>query len=96
MKKEIINLINSEEGIFRINNCSFLTRWTKNASGKNVDQLRLHFDRINGVEFSFTREIHSRDFAGIEEEIEAATEEFFLTVSQELRTNLRAGYRNCH
>lgn len=95
MKKEIIDLVSSEEGTFRINNCSHLKRWTKNGIGQKVDFLFLRFDRLNGVEFNFTREIHSRDFDGIEEEIEAATEEFFLTVSQDLRANLRAGYRNC-
>lgn len=36
MKKEIMNLITSSEGQFRINNISYLKRWTKDGMGEDT------------------------------------------------------------
>lgn len=94
MKKEIINLVNSEEGTFRINNIAFLRRWTKSALNENVDKLTIEFDCINNVRFGLSVEIESRDFAGIIAECEAATTSFLTAVALELNKNLRNGYIN--
>lgn len=94
MKKEIINLVNSEEGTFRINNIATLRRWTKSALNENVDKLAIEFDRINNVYFGNSVEIESRDFAGIIEECEEATTAFLCAVALKLNNNLRNGYIN--
>lgn len=98
MKKDIMNLINakSEEATyFRLNNVSYLRRWTKDALGDDVDRLVLEFDNINNVNFSlYDREVKSRDYDGIIKECQKITEAFFLEVSRTLISNLGAGYRN--
>lgn len=98
MKKEIMNLINTKvEGIscFRLNNVSYLTRWTKDGCGNDVDCLALEFDTINGVNFSLCdREIKSRDYEGIILECQRITEAFFAEIARTLKSNLQAGYRN--
>lgn len=38
MKKEILHLVESDEGEFTLNNISYLRRWTKSAIGGNVDK----------------------------------------------------------
>lgn len=95
MKKEIMNLINSEQGIFRLNNISYLHRWTKNAIGNDVDMLMLEFDTINNVSMGGRNfDVLSRDFEGIIEECQKITSEYLLSVSEELCKNMRSGYRN--
>ena len=95
MKKDIVNLLNSESGYFRINNISYLSRWTKDALGNNVDRLTLEFDSINGVCFSvFDREIKSRDYDGIIRECQDITQRFSEEIARTLCNNLGAGYRN--
>lgn len=98
MKKNIMNLINSEsdEGIcFRLNNVSYLKRWTRDALGNDVDKLVLEFDNINNVNFSlYDKEIKSRDYDGIISECQQITETFFAKVSKTLVSNLKTGYRN--
>lgn len=104
MKKDITNLINSEEGSFRINNIATLRRWTK--SGKwcdengnegyieKVDKLVIEFDNINHVCFSlFDREIKSRDYDGIITECQEKIQAFLSVVSEDLCKCLRAGYK---
>lgn len=95
MKKEIMNLINSEEGTFRLNNISILRRWTKNALKDDVDVLRIEFDTINNVSLGIRNfEIKSRDYEGIILECQEITSKYLLSVSDELCKNIRSGYRN--
>lgn len=95
MKKEIMNLINSKEGTYRINNVSYLYRWTESALGEKVDRLTLEFDSINGVCFSICDcDIKSRDYDGIIKECSELTNRFFDEVSRTLTNNLKAGYKN--
>ena len=78
MKKEIMNLINiksDEATYFRLNNISYLRRWTMDGLGNEVDRLTIEFDTINEVRFSLCdREIRSRDYAGIISECQEKTE----------------------
>ena len=92
MKKEIMQLIASDKGEFRINSVSVLHRWTEDGVGQTVDCLRLAFDQINGVEYSGWVMIQSRDYDGILEEIEDATTAFMASVAERLNKNLRNGY----
>lgn len=95
MKKEIKALVNSKEGTFRLNNISYLKRWTKDALGDPVDMLVIDFDNINHVNFAPQRyKITARDYDGIIEECTAAIEKHLLTVSNQLVKDINAGYRN--
>lgn len=96
MKNEIMNLINSEDGTFRLNNISKLHRWTKTALNENVDKLRIEFDAINGIDFSGIYDIKCRNFEGIIEECEKATSDFLGRVSAKLTANIKNGYVNKH
>lgn len=95
MKKEILDLIKSDEGQFVLNNISYLKRWTKSGIGENVDKLAVEFKNINNVNFGYSsKEIFSRDFDEIITEITIATQEYLQEVSNELCRNLKNGYRN--
>lgn len=95
MKKAIVNLINSDKGEVRLNNVATLRRWTKNALGMDVDELKLDFDNINSVHFGiYDTNIKSRDYDGIIKECCTLTEKFFAEVSRSLCNDLKAGYRN--
>ena len=95
MKKEIMNLVESEEGTFRLNNIAYLRRWTKDGMGCKVDRLELEFDSINHVNFGiYDTEIKSRDYEGIIDECQILIERFINEVSETLIKNLKAGYRN--
>lgn len=95
MKKEIMDLINLEQGTFRLNNISMLRRWTKNALKEDVDVLRIEFDTINNVSMGVRNfEIQSRDYDGIIDECQEITSKYLLGVSEELCKNIRSGYRN--
>lgn len=95
MKKEILDLIKSDEGQFVLNNISHLKRWTKSGIGENVDKLVVEFKNINNVNFGYSsKEIVSRDFDEIIKEITIATQEYLQEVSNELCRNLKNGYRN--
>lgn len=45
MKKEIMNLITSSEGQFRINNISYLKRWTKDGK-PNPQSTEKYYNRL--------------------------------------------------
>ena len=95
MKKEILNLIESNEGEFVLNNISYLRRWKKSAIGESVDKLVVEFENINNVNFGMaSREIVSRDYNGIINEITIATKEYLQEVSNRLCSNLKCGYIN--
>lgn len=94
MKKELMSVVNSEDGVFKLNNISYLKRWTKNAIGDNVDMLVLEFNNINNVNYSICdREIKSRDYDGIIKECDDITKRFLDEVSRKIRSDLKAGYR---
>lgn len=95
MKKEILNLVESDEGEFVLNNISYLRRWKKSAIGESVDKLVVEFENINNVNFGMaSREIVSRDYNGIINEITVATKEYLQEVSNRLCSNLKCGYIN--
>lgn len=96
MKKEIMNLLNSENGSFRINNISKLERWTKDGIGNDVDMLIIRFDPVNGVNFGDdTVRIDSRDFDGIIADCRRAINNHMNTVTNKLLEQLQNGYINC-
>lgn len=95
MKKEILNLVESNEGEFVLNNISYLRRWTNSAIGENVDKLVVEFENINNVNFGVaSKEIVARDYNGIINEITIATKEYLQEVSNRLCSNLKCGYIN--
>lgn len=95
MKKEILNLVESNEGEFVLNNISRLRRWTNSAIGENVDKLVIEFENINNVNFGVaSKEIVARDYNGIINEITIATKEYLQEVSNRLCSNLKCGYIN--
>ncbi len=95
MKKEILNLVESNEGKFVLNNISYLRRWTNSAIGENVDKLVVEFENINNVNFGVaSKEIVARDYNGIINEITIATKEYLQEVSNRLCSNLKCGYIN--
>jgi hypothetical protein len=95
MKKEILNLIESNKGEFVLNNISYLRRWKKSAIGESVDKLVIEFENINNVNFGVaSKEIVARDYNGIINEITIATKEYLQEVSDELCRNLKCGYIN--
>jgi hypothetical protein len=95
MKKEILNLVESDEGKFTLNNISYLRRWTNSAIGENVDKLVVEFENINNVNFGVaSKEIVARDYNGIINEITIATKEYLQEVSNRLCSNLKCGYIN--
>lgn len=95
MKKEILNLVESNEGEFVLNNISYLRRWTNSAIGENVDKLVVEFENINNVNFGVaSKEIVARDYNGIINEITIATKEYLQKVSNRLCSNLKCGYIN--
>lgn len=95
MKKEILSLIESNEGKFVLNNISYLRRWKKSAIGENVDKLVIEFENINNVNFGVaSKEIVARDYNGIINEITIATKEYLQEVSNRLCSNLKCGYIN--
>lgn len=95
MKKEILHLVESNEGKFTLNNISYLRRWTKSAIGENVDKLVVEFKNINNVNFGkSSKEIIARDYDGIINEITIATKEYLQEVSNRLCNNLKCGYIN--
>ncbi|MBR4606342.1 MAG: hypothetical protein IKO41_08990 [Lachnospiraceae bacterium] len=95
LKTEIMDLLNGKEGMVRINNVSFLKRWTEDALGNPCDVLKLDFDTINDVNFGiYDTYVKSRDYDGIIEECAALTERFFAEVTERLCKDMKAGYRN--
>ena len=94
MKKEIMKLVKSEEGQFRLNNISWLYRWTTSALNEKVDCLTIEFDNINHVCFGSHVYIESRDYDGIIAECQKATTSFLTAVALELNKNMKNGYRH--
>ena len=93
MKKEIIKLVKSDDGIFKLNNICCLRRWTKSALNEDVDKLALVFLNINNVNYGGIYYITARDYDGIIKECETAINQFLKNVSDRLIVDLEAGYR---
>lgn len=94
MKKEIMKLLDTEVGYFRLNNISYLYWHRKDAFGDIVNTLKLEFDSINHVNFGGSSEILSRDYEGIISECQEITDKFLEEVASTLKSNFKAGYRN--
>lgn len=95
LKKEITNLINSEEGTLKLNSISFLRRWhTTNGLGEEYDRLEIRFDTLNGlcIKGCFAAEITSREYKGIIAECEKATQKFFEEAANQISNDLRSGH----
>lgn len=95
MKKDIMALVKSAGGMYRISNIATLIRWTKVPGSADVDALEIQFDNINRVNFAISSwEITARDYDGIIAEAQAATHKYLSYVAYELCKNLKAGYNN--
>jgi hypothetical protein len=94
MKKQIMNLVNSQEGSFRLNKFSSLKRWTKDALNSDIDRLQIRFDSLNDICIKACPvvDITARDYDGIIEECRTATEEFFNAAIAQINNELKAGY----
>lgn len=90
MKKEIMELINSENASIRINKFLRLDRWKKDAIGNKVDKLEAIFSiqHISSRHF----EIKSRDYNGIIEEIQECQTKAFFEAAEEYNKQLKNGY----
>ncbi len=95
MKKEIMALVNSAEGSYRLNNIATIRRWTKDGTGRTVDMLVIVFDPINGVDFgNNTVQLNQRTYEGIISDCERAINNHLKYVTNTLMNNLENGYRN--
>lgn len=93
LTKEIKALLKAEEGIVKVNNISFLKRWTKDALGDACDCLELKFDYLSGVKGGASYRIDARTYEGVMEEIEEAIRDYFTSCMNKTLSNLKAGYR---
>lgn len=90
MKKEIENLLNSENAYLDLNKFCCLHRWQKNAFGEPVDCLKVEFSITST--FDYREEITARDWRGIVEQVREAHTRAFAKASEVLSTELKAGY----
>lgn len=90
MKKEIMELINSEEGTLKINDFCTLYRWTKTALNEDVDKLEARFSIIHYS--SHVVEIQSREWRSIVDEVAYAQTKAFADSADELNKQLINGY----
>lgn len=90
MKKEIENLLNSENAYLDLNKFCCLHRWQKNAFGEPVDCLKVEFSITST--FDYREEITARDWRGIVEQVRDAHTRAFAKASEVLSTELKAGY----
>lgn len=90
MKKEIENLLKSENAYLDLNKFCCLHRWQKNAFGEPVDCLKVEFSITST--FDYREEITARDWRGIVEQVREAHTRAFAKASEVLSTELKAGY----
>lgn len=94
MKKEIMNLIASPDGEYRINSVCKLRRWTSIPGNDKLDKLALDFDQIADMgRFVHSVEIKSRDYDSIIVEITAAINAHFAEIAEWLNKCLINGYQ---
>lgn len=92
LKKEILAALNSESATVKLNDISYLSRWTKSPL-EDVDKLEITFQYITGIKGGRRYEIESRDYNGIIDEIEKYTAEYFADCAKQATSNIRNGYR---
>lgn len=90
MKKELMELINSESASLNINKFLRIDRWKSDAIGNKVDKLEAIFSiqHIRSRHF----EIKSRDYNGIIAEIQEYQTKAFAEAAEEYNKQLRNGY----
>lgn len=94
MKKDIMHLVASPEGEYRINPVCKLRRWTSIPGNHDIDKLVLDFDVIADMgRFDRSVDITSRDYDGIITEITNAIDEHFADIASYLNNCLKNGYR---
>jgi hypothetical protein len=93
LRKEIKALLKAQEGITKVNDISYLKRWTENALGDKCDCLELRFDYLSGVKGGASYRIDARTYAGVMAEIEEVTRDYFAYCLDKTLSNLEAGYR---
>lgn len=94
MKKDIMRLVASPEGEYRINPVCKLRRWTSIPGNHDIDKLVLDFDVIAGMgRFDSSVDITSRDYDGIITEITNAIDDHFADIASYLNNCLKNGYR---
>lgn len=93
LKKEIMAALKAEWAVVKINGISRLTRYQKDALGKDVDKMMIDFDYITGAKGGWSCPIKARDYDGILEEIGNATKEYLEMVAEQAIKNMKAGYR---
>jgi hypothetical protein len=92
MKKEIMELLEKENGVLKLNEYFYLKRWTKDALGNNYDGLRLESKFVS--KHNCFVEIKSRDFVEIQKEIEEEMQKALDEFSKSLLSNFKCGYLN--
>lgn len=90
MKKEIIALVNSQDGELKINKFCTLHRWTKSALNEDVDRLEAIFSITHYM--SHIVEIQSREWRDIVNEVAAAQTKAFAESAEEYNNQLKHGY----
>lgn len=90
MKKEIENLLNSEDDYLQLNKYCALHRWTRNALYEPVDCLKVEFSILHA--YDYNEEITARDWQGIVEQVRKAHITAFAQASEELSRELKNGY----
>ena len=91
MKKQIENLLASENSTLALNKFATLHRWTKDSlNGQGCDCLACSISLLSSCDC--IRDISSRDWKGIIAEVEDIIRERFATASATLCRNLENGY----
>lgn len=90
MKKEIENLLKSENGNLKINDYFTLERYTKDALENEVDVLKLISSLTSYA--SETTEISARDFEGIKREVIIAMANHIENAKYKMIKNFENGY----
>ena len=90
MKKEIENLIRSEDALLRLSPFCTLHRWTKDEIGTPVDYLTADFWILSSHDASI--EIKSRDWNGILVEVQEAQTRIFAEAAKILNREIANGY----
>jgi hypothetical protein len=94
MKKEIMQLVNSDSGMLKLNAISRLVRDVNDLFGMHHDNLSIEFLDVNGDARTFqgSYRISSRTFAGIVAECEEYTRIHLQRCTDQLCSNLKNGY----
>lgn len=90
MKKEINELLSSENATLRLNKFCTLYRWQVNALGERVDFLRAEFSVTH--QYSHSYAVTARSWQKIIEEIQLLQSKAFADAANQLNTQLKNGY----